>query len=266
MKNRFPFRFGTTSYIVPADIIPNVEFLREMVDDIELVFFESDEFSNLPSKNDIQVLCELARHSSLTYSVHLPLDVYLGDPDRAERRKSVEKCLRIIERTEPLPKSAYVLHFEAGAGVAVNEFTVDEVSRFREALHDSSVMLLQKSALPAWWFCVENLDYPYEFVWPVVDAHGFSVTLDVGHIQHNGFSATEYIQHYFPRARVLHMHGVRGSRDHNDLAHMDRGILDMVMVALAADTKKERVFTMEIFSKDDFFVSCRTMQRYLPEG
>ncbi|NTW10257.1 MAG: sugar phosphate isomerase/epimerase, partial [Chlorobiaceae bacterium] len=59
-KQRFPFRFGTTSYIIPADIIPNVKFLKEKVDDIELVLFESDEYSNLPSEENIAELVSLA--------------------------------------------------------------------------------------------------------------------------------------------------------------------------------------------------------------
>jgi len=34
LKNRFPFRLGTTSYIIPADLITNVRFLASYVDDI----------------------------------------------------------------------------------------------------------------------------------------------------------------------------------------------------------------------------------------
>ncbi len=93
----FPFRFGTTSYIVPDEIIPNVEFLKERVDDIELVLFESDEFSNLPSEDDIRRLANTADEHGLSYSVHLPLDAYLGHSDRSERLRSVEKCRKIIE-------------------------------------------------------------------------------------------------------------------------------------------------------------------------
>ena len=41
-----PFRLGTTSYIIPADILPNVRYLADKVDDIELVLFEADDYSN----------------------------------------------------------------------------------------------------------------------------------------------------------------------------------------------------------------------------
>ena len=81
------------SLIIPADIITNLEYQKDKVDGIELVLFESDKFSNLPFSEDLQ----------RSYSVHLLLDVYLGNPDRAEGERSVGKYLRIIELTRDLP-------------------------------------------------------------------------------------------------------------------------------------------------------------------
>jgi len=43
LKGLFPFRPGTTSYIIPGEIEPNVRHLGGMVDDIEIVLFQSDE-------------------------------------------------------------------------------------------------------------------------------------------------------------------------------------------------------------------------------
>ena len=55
------FRIGTTSYIIPADILPNVEYLAPQVDDVELVLFETDEYgSNLPDAALCDRLNELA--------------------------------------------------------------------------------------------------------------------------------------------------------------------------------------------------------------
>ena len=44
LKSRFPFRLGTTSYIIPADIIPNVRFPGPLIDDIELFFLNPMKF------------------------------------------------------------------------------------------------------------------------------------------------------------------------------------------------------------------------------
>ena len=112
LKGAFPFRLGTTSYIIPADIIPNVKFLADKVDDIELVLFESDEMANIPSAEVVDELDVLAKENQLTYTVHLPLDIHTGHAVESERIRSVEKCLRIIERMAPLNPAAYVLHLD----------------------------------------------------------------------------------------------------------------------------------------------------------
>ena len=102
LKGKFPFRLGATSYIIPDDIVPNVRFLADKVDDIELVLFESDELANIPSSDVVAELDSLARDNDLTYTIHLPLDIHTGHAEEPERRKSVEKCLRIIDRMAPL--------------------------------------------------------------------------------------------------------------------------------------------------------------------
>lgn len=49
MKGRFCFRLGTTSCILADEILPNVRFLSDKVDDIELVLVESKDLSQIPS-------------------------------------------------------------------------------------------------------------------------------------------------------------------------------------------------------------------------
>ena len=102
LKKSFSFRLGTTSYIVPDDIIPNVRFLADKIDDIELVLFESDEMSNIPTTDAVKQLGKLACANDLTYTVHLPLDIETGHESEIVRRRSVEKCRRIIELMSPI--------------------------------------------------------------------------------------------------------------------------------------------------------------------
>lgn len=262
---RYPFRLGTSSYIVPADIVPNVLYLAGRVEDIELVLFESDEFSNLPTAEDIATLAALGAEHGLTYSVHLPLDVYLGHPDRQERERSVGKCRRIIELVRALPKSAFVMHFEAGPGVDINGFSADESRLFADNLRDSSAMLLDGCGEPASMFCAENLSYPFDLVWPVIEEYGFSVTLDVGHLEYFGFPTREHLQRYLPRTKVLHMHGTKEGRDHNSLAFMRREALRMVISALETIGGDLRVFTLEIFSEADLESSIEALESCLAE-
>ncbi len=259
---KYPFRLGTSSYIIPDDILPNVRYLAGKVEDIELVLFESDEFSNLPSPEVIAELVALAGEHGLTYSVHLPLDVYLGSPFRDERERSVGKCRRIIDLTEALPKSAFVMHFEAGKGVDINKFSEAQRERFADNLADSARMLLDGCGYLASMFCAENLNYPFEIVWPVVEQFGFSITLDVGHLEYYGFPTADYLDRYLSRAKVLHMHGTTDGRDHNSLAYMNSEALDMVVEALRKVEGEPKVFTLEIFSEADFLSSVVTLERF----
>ncbi len=116
------FRLGVPSYVYPADILPNVEALAPLVDDIELVLFESSpevrgqrsevSLTNLPSVNTIARLAELAQQHDLTYTVHFPIDRHLGSPDIKERRALQKQMLAIMDRTRPLRPYAYILHLE----------------------------------------------------------------------------------------------------------------------------------------------------------
>jgi hypothetical protein len=85
---RLPFRLGTTSYILPDEILPNARYLAGKVRDVELVLFEVDEGqNNLPSPEQVNSLRELASQHDLSYTVHLPLDLRLGsDGDERNSR------------------------------------------------------------------------------------------------------------------------------------------------------------------------------------
>ena len=106
------FRIGTTSYIIPADIQPNVEYLAPLVDDVELVLFETDEYgSNLPDAALCVRLNEIAYAHSLTYTVHLPLDLRLGD-EGDPGHISLVKAERVIAATRNLAPFAYTVHLD----------------------------------------------------------------------------------------------------------------------------------------------------------
>ena len=259
LKGRFPFRLGTTSYIIPADILPNVRYLAPQVDDIELVLFESDEMSNIPSPDDVRVLKALAEDSALTFTVHLPLDTAMGHADEAIRRASVEKCLRVIERMAPVEPFAYVTHFH---GDRRGQSPSEDMPRWLNQHRASMDELL--TAAPADMFCVETLDYPFALVEDIVAEYDTAVCLDVGHLIHNGHAVSDHLDRLLPRTRVLHIHGVADGNDHRDLSHLEHDTLHDVIRRLSRPAEPPRVFTMEIFGEPDFTQSIATLRRHAP--
>jgi sugar phosphate isomerase/epimerase len=257
LKNRFPFRLGTTSYIIPADLLPNVGFLADKVDDIELVLFESDEFSNLPEAVTIERLKDIAGRFDLTYTIHLPLDTLMGHAKASVRQQSVDKCLRVIERTAPLSPFAYIVHFH---GDQRGKSPSLEMERWVEGHRQSVERLLR--VVDAQDLCVEMLDYPYELIDGIVTDYGLSVCLDMGHILLYGYAPEEYLDRYLSRTRVIHLHGVEVGQDHHGLAFVPAGVLNSIVDRLGNGSNKTRVVTMEIFDEGMLYQSMDVMSRY----
>ncbi len=105
-----PFRLGSTSYVYADDLVGNARRLAGVVDDMELVLFESEEYgSNFPSPAVVAELNEIAQRARLTYTVHLPTDLKFGDVG------SYDKAQRVIELTRDLHPFGYVMHLDGRA-------------------------------------------------------------------------------------------------------------------------------------------------------
>jgi sugar phosphate isomerase/epimerase len=257
LKNRFPFRLGTTSYIIPADLITNVRFLAPYVDDIELVLFEGDDESNLPDKKTISALNEVARSHDLSYTVHLPLGLGLGAIDEEERRSSVKQALRIVELTSPLNPAAYVVHFEGDRrGTIPSENMSGWISGLRASVAD-----LLRTGTPSHLFCVETLDYPFALVDPIVCEFELSVCLDIGHVLLKGYPLDAYLAKYHDRIRVFHAHGIRENKDHRDLGGLKDSELALLFGNLQSCRSSPPVLTLEVFDENDFRLSLDVVER-----
>ncbi|MEE9913177.1 MAG: sugar phosphate isomerase/epimerase [Deltaproteobacteria bacterium] len=260
--NGYLFRLGTTSYIIPADILPNVRYLAGKVQDVELVLFEVDDGpGNLPSSKQIAELAGIARDQDMTYTVHLPLDLRLAD-DGSPRHASLEKARRVIDHTRELDPWAYVLHLD---GKSVRRGSTPEA---RQRWLEQAVQSLQ---LVGVWagdvkkLAVENLEgYPLDFYDQVLERIAVSRTIDIGHLWLDGHDPVAYLRNALPRTRVIHIHGVAG-RDHRSLAEMPPGTLHAVLDYLL-QSAYSGVLTIEVFSEDDFVTSCAAMEAILNEN
>jgi len=111
-RGRFPFKLATTSYIYPDEIAPNVARLASSFDEIELVFFESKGQNCIPDKAQINKLMKFSRLQQLSFNVHLPIDISLGDECEEVRARGTSIVKMVIERTLGLNPSLYTLHLD----------------------------------------------------------------------------------------------------------------------------------------------------------
>lgn len=263
LKGRFGFRLGTTSYIIPNDILPNVRWLAPRIDDVELVLFESDAFSNLPSPEAVRELAHIAEEHALSYTVHFPLDVAFGHPDPEIRRQSLDGCLRLADRMEPLSPFAYVVHF---TGDRRSQTPTDDMRRWLDGHRHALGRLAGRIGTRR--LCVETLEYPFDLVLPVVEELDLAVCLDIGHLMLMGRDVATHFERLVGRTRIVHAHGIIDGQDHKSLAACDSGVLSHLMSGLDERTADPVVLTMEIFSESDFHDSMRVMAdlcRLLPD-
>lgn len=252
----FPFRLGTSSYIIPADILPNAHYLAGKVKDIELILFEVDDGpNNLPSPDVIEELAKIASEQDMTYTVHLPLDLKLGD-NGSEGDLSLMKAKRVIECTRGLNPYAYVLHLDGRSVKESNDAAL--IARWQ----DHSVRALEivsEWAGGAEKLAVENLEtYPLDFIQPVLDRVPVSRCVDIGHLWLDGHNPIPYLQAALPRTRVIHIHGI-AERDHRSLAFMPQEKIRAVWDELIR-VKYSGVLTLEIFSEEDFLSSMEVIE------
>jgi len=240
-----PYRLGATSYVWPADLVPNVRRLGPLVDDVELVLFDVDGYSNLPDRSVAAELEALAEEHELTYTVHLPLDLSLDQP------LALAKAEKVIDCTRDLSPWAYVLHLDGRA--VEGEPSAAGLARWRE----EAARVLEKVAALAGGeerLCVENLEnYAPEAFLPLLERLPVGLCVDVGHLWLKRRAPLPFLRDHLARTRVVHLHGV-GERDHQSLRHQGAARVAPLLDLLSA-AGYEGVLTLEVFSREDFFSS-----------
>ena len=246
------FLIGTTSYIYPDDILPNVRKLAGQVDDIELVLFEVDDFgANLPNASTIAELNALARDHNLTYTVHLPIDLDWRDV------QSFAKIFRAIDATCALDPFAYILHLDGR--MVMNEPSPEITAQWQTETASVLDRILTRVAPSQ--LCIENLErWSPEFFAEIVAQKNLARCVDVGHLWKQARDPLPHLQSHIARTRVIHIHGING-RDHQSLVWQAPTEVKRVLDFLE-DTKFAGVLTLEIFNLDDLRSSKQVVEQW----
>ncbi|HEX2958780.1 MAG TPA: cobamide remodeling phosphodiesterase CbiR [Chitinispirillaceae bacterium] len=247
---RFPFLSGTTSYIIENDLIHNALFLSEYVDDIELVLFENEGFSNIPSPSDIGRLKGVQEQRSIGYTVHFPIDKKAGSQSLHERIGFIDSAKKIIELTLPLSPRAWLLHLE-GVYPDASTREIDQWKSWTQYTIEQLCDLCGDSSKIA----IENLGYPWYWHLESAAQAGTSLCCDIGHLWlYFPECWKEYCKAMLPHTSVIHLHGVNGDRDHTSLKYLDPAKLESFL-RIVKKYDYKGVITLEIFSEAEFFES-----------
>jgi len=256
---RLPFRIGTTSFIYRGSWLHNVERLKERVGDIEILFFEGDDISSLPSPEEMRAIGALRAEHGLTLSLHTPLNASLASASDFERQLGVSRVLRAIEAAEPMAPDAYVVHVYLGD--REGDDPPSDLSAWCDRA-ERSIYTLIAAGVPADRLCIEQLDYDLRLLEPVIRAFDLPVALDVGHLQRDGRDLHGLLQHWLPRTKLIQWHGTDDSgRDHRGLDWFPEADATRMLQALV-DAQYRGVLTLEVFREQDFEQSMQLLEQW----
>ncbi len=205
-----PFKLGTTSFICPDHIIPNVIKSGPYFDEIELLIFESQPENVLPSTRDVARLISLSQRFNLGYNVHLPIDAGLVCESAFQRHKNIDTLVRVIELFAPLNPSTYTLHLEMPVQTQVKKHK--HLKKWQDNVYSGLEILCSRISDPG-IISIETLDYPFESVSSIVREFKLKICLDAGHCIKYGFSLPEVFSEHRKEISIIHLHGVDFSKD-----------------------------------------------------
>lgn len=254
-KRRFHFTLAAPSFIYPDHILPNAVMLAPFVDEIELVLFQSASDQDLPPAAEIRELAEISKDRGLTYNVHLPIDVSLTDVDAHSRALAIEHTARAVECARVLAPSTWTLH------LPYTEDFADETSvhTWQERATAAAGQLLERTRIAPRSVSVETLDFPPEWIEPVVSRLDLAVCLDIGHLIEFGYDISEAFYRFKDRISIFHLYGdVISGRGHVGLHRLPKAHKPAVKDILSQFTG---TVCLEVFSYEDLKASLDALKR-----
>ena len=241
-----PFRIGTTSFIYPDHILPNVKKIGRFFDEIELLIFESEPDSVLPDKTEITELARLSETLEVSYNIHLPTDVSLTHVSASSRQHAADTIARVVDLCRPLAPSTHTLHLEMGEAD-----TPEDTTAWQARAEDGLERLMRHVPYPG-IFSVETLDYPPDCLVPLLAPFELPVCLDIGHHFRYGYDLNHSMVLFQGRMAVMHLHGVTVQdhkiRDHAGLDCLSPEQLDQVLALLRS---YQGTVSLEVFSRSN---------------
>ncbi len=244
-----PFRLGTTSFIFPDHIIPNVRQTGAFFDEIELLVFESSPREVLPSRADIRELARLARDLDLTYNVHLPVDVSLTDLSAVKQAEAADTLLRVIELFAPLTPATHTLHLDRDRGLdqTSRENLLDWEKRARQGLERLVPGLVDPKILS-----LETLWYDPQTLQRLVADFDLCVCIDAGHHFKYGQDLKTTFHDFQGQVPVVHGHGVDFSgplpKGHTSLDRLPPDLFSQLVQCLSSYSG---TLSLEVFNLQD---------------
>ena len=260
--------------------LANLNYIDVMKNSVEAGFKHIEITGDLPyvlpgilTSEKIEQLVEFKKKEDITFSVHLPLwGIEPAAFSEHIRDGSIATFVDCIELTKPLDPTCWVLH---PTGALTVEFLNIDFPEFAKGLilnqfctytEDSIRKLLDKVDVPPEKIAVENIEFPFESMEPIIEELGLSICLDTGHLL-AGFSGDisvlDFVEKYFDRIAELHLHDGASPRiDHKSLGKHDLPVKELLLKLHKKKFKGPLVFELTLQEALD---SMEYIKEHVPE-
>lgn len=237
-KNRYPFSLGCTSCVLPDTALANVKYLAPLVDDIELMFFETPNETNYPSRHELTLIDKILRKEGTSCTIHLPTDT-VYEFLNGDLQTYFDSLLSVLETTKHLPSKAYVLH------LAEDHFSPSKEELSQWTANCVELLRQLTQIIPIERIAVENLYYPWQWNSTIVQQTECSYALDLGHLWNEGAEWESAMNTMLPHCRVIQLHG-SDKRDHSAITSKETSHLQKV-VEITKEQHYSQIITCEVF-------------------
>jgi sugar phosphate isomerase/epimerase len=219
-------------------------------------------------------VAELQQELGFVCSVHLPF--LWVDPTSLNEpiRQASAACLRqAVELTDAVEVDTYVLHLWGFTTMQIAAQLQHPAQR--EAILGVLMMQASRSLaelcniLDPRDLCVENLeDSLFDLALPLIEKHGTSICLDVGHLAWQGIAELDFLAQHANRIREVHLHDATRSpggkpgpiRDHMALG---QGQIDYAaFLRKLAEMGYEGTVVLELNTQSDLETSVERLQPF----
>jgi sugar phosphate isomerase/epimerase len=166
---------------------------------------------------------------------------------------AVETISRVAERVAPLNPTTLTLH------VPYNETSNDEddVKSWQERASKNLAKILANGT-PSHLISIENLDYPFEFLVPIISELDLSICFDCGHLILHGDDIEKFFTTYSAKTAIIHLYGVQNNHFHGALDQLSEKLVAPTMRLLA---RFNGIVSMEVFSYAHLDASLKFMEK-----
>ena len=243
-----PFDFSDFFQLIMSGELDfaNLSYVDVMMKSVEAGFKHIEITGDLPdtipgilTPEKIDELVEIKKKENISYSVHLPL--WAMEPAAFSsriREGSIQAFVDCVELTRPLNPLCWVIHPTGALTVEFMTMGLPELAtgivlqQFINHAENAIKEVLKQTKIDSRQLAVENIEFPFEAMESIIEAHDLSICFDTGHLM-AGFSGEletmKFVEKFYDRIIELHLHDGKYPRiDHKTLGTFDLPIKELL--------------------------------------